>query len=64
MEGAHFCARLSVFKVLGLFFCNSIDPSPGIDRGRHFEIGSIFGEDCEIQVTLHRLSIIYDCSGT
>jgi hypothetical protein len=27
--GAHFCARLSAFKVLGLFFCNSIDPSPG-----------------------------------
>jgi hypothetical protein len=25
MEGAHFCARLSAFKMLSLFFCNSID---------------------------------------
>jgi len=23
MEGAHFCARLSAFKTLSLFFCNS-----------------------------------------
>ena len=40
---AHFCARLSAFKVLSLFFCNSIEPSPGIDRGGHFEIGWISG---------------------
>jgi hypothetical protein len=32
MGGAHFCARLNAFKVLSLFFCNSIDPSPGFDR--------------------------------
>ena len=56
--GAHFCARLSAFKMLGLFFCNSIDPSAGIDRRRHFESGWIFGEDCEIQVTLHNFSNI------
>jgi hypothetical protein len=51
MGGAHFCARLSVFKMLSLFFCNSIDPSPGGERRRYFESGWIFGEDCEIQVT-------------
>jgi hypothetical protein len=51
LGGVHFCARLSAFKVLGLFFCNSIDPSPRIDRRRHFESGWIFGEHCEIQVT-------------
>ncbi len=30
MGGAHFCARLSAFKMLSRFFCNSIDPSPGL----------------------------------
>jgi hypothetical protein len=44
--------------MLGLFFCNSIDPSAGIDRRRHFESGWIFGEECEIQVTLHNPSNI------
>jgi hypothetical protein len=51
-EGAHFCARLSAFKMLGLFFCNSIDLSAGIDRRRHF------GEECQIQVTLQNSSNI------
>jgi hypothetical protein len=44
--------------MLGLFFCNSIDPSAGVDRRRHFESGWIFGEECEIQVTLHNFSNI------
>jgi hypothetical protein len=56
MGGAHFCARLSAFKVLSLFFCNSIDPSPRFDRApRDFQISrfaEIFGKDCEVQVTL------------
>jgi hypothetical protein len=43
--------------MLGLFFCDSIDPSAGIDH-RHFESGWIFGEECEIQVTLHNSSNI------
>jgi hypothetical protein len=52
MGGAHFCARLSAFKVLSLFFCNSIDPSPGIDRApRDSRSAEIFGK-CEVQVTL------------
>jgi hypothetical protein len=61
MEGAHFCARSSAFKTLSLFFCNSTALSPGLDR-THPEISrspEIFGEDCEIQVTLHRLWEIY-----
>jgi hypothetical protein len=58
MRRGQFCARLSAFKMLGLFFCNSIDPSAGIDRRRHFESGWIFGEECEIQVTLHNSSNI------
>jgi hypothetical protein len=48
-----FCARLNVFNVLSLFFCNSIDLSPGLDRAPEIS-GSpgIFGEDCETRVTL------------
>ena len=54
MGGAHFCARLSAFKMLSLFFCNSIDPSPGFDRAPEIsKSADIFGKDCEIQVTLH-----------
>jgi hypothetical protein len=53
MGGAHFCARLSAFKVLSLFFCNSIDPSPGFDRAPEIpKYAEIFGKDCEVQVTL------------
>jgi hypothetical protein len=32
MGGAQFCARLNVFNVLSLFFCNSMEMSPGLDR--------------------------------
>ena len=60
MGGVHFCARLSAFKVLGLFFCNSIDPSPRIDRAPEIsKSAEIFGKDCEIQVTLHILENSY-----
>jgi hypothetical protein len=54
MGRGHFCARSSAFKMLGLFFCNSIDLPLGIDRAQHFESGLIFGQDYEIQATLHR----------
>jgi hypothetical protein len=53
MGGARFCARLSAFKMLSLFFRNSIDLSPGLDRAQA-EISrspEIFHADCEIQVT-------------
>jgi hypothetical protein len=53
--GAHFCARLSAFKMLSLFFCNSIDPSPGlIARPEISKLAEIFGQDCKIPVTLYR----------
>ena len=53
--GAHFCARVSAFKVLGLFFCNSIEPSLGsVARPEISRSAEIFGKECEAQVTLHR----------
>jgi hypothetical protein len=59
--GAHFCARLSAFKVLSLFFCNSIEPSVGsIARPEISRSAEIFGKDCEVQVTLHRFTKRYD----
>jgi hypothetical protein len=55
MGGAHFCARLSAFKMLNPFFCNSIDPSPGlIARPEISKFAEIFGQDCKIPVTLYR----------
>jgi hypothetical protein len=66
MGGAHFCARLSAFKMLSLFFCNSIDPSPGlIARPEISKFAEIFGKDCEVQVALtdskKMLFFIYLC---
>jgi hypothetical protein len=53
MGGAHFCPRLSAFKMLSLFFCNSIDPLPRFDRAPEIsQFAEIFGKDCEVQVTL------------
>jgi hypothetical protein len=47
--------RLSAFKVLGLFFCNLIEPSRGsVARPEISRSAEIFGKDCEVQVTLHR----------
>jgi hypothetical protein len=53
LGGVHFCARLSAFKVLSLFFCNSIDPWSGFDRAPEIsKSAEIFGKDCEVHVTL------------
>jgi hypothetical protein len=43
--------------MLNLFFCSSIDPSPGFDREPEIsKSAEIFGKDCEIQVTLALVS--------
>jgi hypothetical protein len=50
-----FLRALERFQDVKSFFCNSMDLSPGHDR-THPEISrspDIFGEDYEIQVTLH-----------
>jgi hypothetical protein len=52
MGGAHFCARLSAFKVLSLFFCNSTHRPGLIARLEISRFAEIFGKDCEVQVTL------------
>ena len=51
MGGAHFCARLSAFKVLSLFFCNSTHRPGLIARLEISRFAEIFGKDCEVQVT-------------